>query len=137
MVYCVQSLETLGRLQEVNGYVRLTLNKLPGICGDLVRTEPNGKTGHSQIWLKHCLLGLKEILLNQRQAAKGEMHQGLIRPIKQIRNLEDVYRFYRTRNCVLTAQVVVIGHLSVEVSRPAKTVTDIITPHYVTNLRPL
>ena len=43
LVYCVQSLETLGKLQEVNGYVRLTLNKVPGIRGDLVRTEPKWK----------------------------------------------------------------------------------------------
>ena len=90
LVYFVQSLEPLGRLQEVNGYVRLTLNKLPGIRGDL-ELSLNGKTGHSQIWLKHCVLGLKEILLSRRQAAKGKMHQGVIRPVKQTRNLEDVY----------------------------------------------
>ena len=34
----VQSLETMGKLQEVNGYVRMTIDKLPGI-GDLVRTD--------------------------------------------------------------------------------------------------
>ena len=39
LVYCVQLLETLEKIQEVNGYVRLTLNKLPGIRGDLVRTD--------------------------------------------------------------------------------------------------
>ena len=43
LVYCVQSLETLEKLNEVNGHVRLTLNKLPGIRGDLVRTEPKWK----------------------------------------------------------------------------------------------
>ena len=43
LVYCVQSLETLEKLNEVNGYVRLTLNKLSGIRGDLVRTEPEWK----------------------------------------------------------------------------------------------
>lgn len=35
----VQSLETMGKLGEVNGYVRMTLDKLEGIKGDLVRTE--------------------------------------------------------------------------------------------------
>ena len=35
----VQALETLGRIGEVNGYVRLTLDKLDGIRGDLVRTD--------------------------------------------------------------------------------------------------
>ena len=39
LVYCVQALETLEKLNELNGYVRLTLNKLSGIRRDLVRTE--------------------------------------------------------------------------------------------------
>ena len=39
MTYAVQSLETLGKLSQVNGYVSMTLDKLPGIRGDLVRTD--------------------------------------------------------------------------------------------------
>ncbi|XP_028404021.1 uncharacterized protein LOC114526636 [Dendronephthya gigantea] len=35
----VQSLETLGKLNEVNGYVRATIDKLEGIRGDLVRMD--------------------------------------------------------------------------------------------------
>ena len=35
----VQSLETLGKLQEVSGYVRMTIDKLEGIRSDLVRTD--------------------------------------------------------------------------------------------------
>ena len=35
----VQALETRGKLKEINGYVRLTLDKLQGIRADLVRTE--------------------------------------------------------------------------------------------------
>ena len=41
--YCVQSLETLKKLDNVNGYVRMTLNKLPAIRGDLVRTDSQWK----------------------------------------------------------------------------------------------
>ena len=37
--YCVQSLETMGKLKQVDGYVSLTSDKLPGIRGDLVRTD--------------------------------------------------------------------------------------------------
>ena len=41
LMNCVQSLETLGQLSDVNGHVRLSLNKLPSIRGgDLARTEP-------------------------------------------------------------------------------------------------
>ena len=41
--YNVQSLETLNKLSDVNGYVRMTLNKLPNIRGDLVRTDTKWK----------------------------------------------------------------------------------------------
>ena len=39
LLYNVQSLETQGKLNKVNGNVALTIDKLPGICGDLVRNE--------------------------------------------------------------------------------------------------
>ena len=32
----VQALETINKLKEINGYVRLTLDKLPGIRADVV-----------------------------------------------------------------------------------------------------
>lgn len=35
----VQALETMDKLSEVDGYVSMTLNKLEGIRGDLVRTD--------------------------------------------------------------------------------------------------
>jgi len=38
LLFNVQSLETMGKLEEVNGYVRMTIDNLPGI-GDLVRTD--------------------------------------------------------------------------------------------------
>ena len=39
LTYCVQALETLKKLEGVNGAVLMTLDKLPGIRGDLVRTD--------------------------------------------------------------------------------------------------
>ena len=41
LVYDVQSLETMGKLEQVNGNVRLTIDKLSGIRGDLVRNDDN------------------------------------------------------------------------------------------------
>ena len=40
LTYCVQALETLKKLEQVNGAVLMTLDKLPSIRGDLVRTNP-------------------------------------------------------------------------------------------------
>ena len=37
----VQALETINKLKKINGYVRLTLDKLPGIRADLVRLDNN------------------------------------------------------------------------------------------------
>ena len=41
----VQALEAMGKLKEINGYVRLTLDKLHGIRADLVRTDDDWQTG--------------------------------------------------------------------------------------------
>ena len=39
LTFCVQSLETMGKLDQVNGNVSMTQDKLPGIRGDHVRTN--------------------------------------------------------------------------------------------------
>ena len=41
LLYCVQSLQTLGKLHQVEGNVAMTLDELPAIRGDLVRTDPD------------------------------------------------------------------------------------------------
>ena len=41
LVFNVQSLETLGKLKEISGYARMSIDKLQGIRGDLVRTDDN------------------------------------------------------------------------------------------------
>ena len=41
LVISVQALETMNKLKEINGYMRLTLDKLPGIRADLVRLDDN------------------------------------------------------------------------------------------------
>ena len=41
LVINVQALETMDKLREINGYVRLTSNKLPGIRADLIRLDDN------------------------------------------------------------------------------------------------
>ena len=41
LTYCVQALQTLKKLEQVNGAVSMTLDKLPAIRGDLVRTDPD------------------------------------------------------------------------------------------------
>ncbi|XP_028414003.1 uncharacterized protein LOC114536864 [Dendronephthya gigantea] len=42
--HCVQALETMGKLDQINGNVSMTLEKLSGIRGDLVRTDPEWET---------------------------------------------------------------------------------------------
>ena len=39
LITSVQSLDTMGKLKEINGYVRSTLDKLIGIRADLVRLD--------------------------------------------------------------------------------------------------
>ena len=37
----MQALDTMGKIKEINGYVRITLDKLRGIRVDLVRSDDN------------------------------------------------------------------------------------------------
>lgn len=41
LVTNIQTLESMGKEKDIRGYVRLTLNKLPGIGADLVRLDDN------------------------------------------------------------------------------------------------
>lgn len=55
LTYCVQALQTLGKLEQVNGAVSMTLEKLPEIRGDLVRTDPeweNWDLEAIRLWLR-------------------------------------------------------------------------------------
>ena len=48
-----QALDTMGKLKEINGYVRMTFDKLPAICADLVRIDDDCKNGALGSSLKH------------------------------------------------------------------------------------
>ena len=39
LLFSVRALKTLGKLKDVNGYVRMSIEKLEGIRGDLVTTD--------------------------------------------------------------------------------------------------
>ena len=41
LVCSVQALDTMGKIKKINGYVRITLDKLQGIPADLVRNDGN------------------------------------------------------------------------------------------------
>ena len=41
LIVHINTLDTMGKLKEINGYVRFTLDKLFGIRADLMRTDDN------------------------------------------------------------------------------------------------
>ena len=67
LAYCVQSLETMGKLDQVNGNLSMTFDKLPGIRGDLVRTDDSWE---SWDFVKHYNCGLCETRLTPFQLRK-------------------------------------------------------------------
>ena len=40
LTHCVQALQTLVRLEQVNEVMSMTLEKMPGVRGDMARTDP-------------------------------------------------------------------------------------------------
>ena len=63
----INTLDAMGKLKEINGYVWFKLHMLCGIRADLVRIDDNCKTGHLMRWLKQYINGLKETLLRDRK----------------------------------------------------------------------
>ena len=52
LMHCVQALETMGKLSQISGNVSMTLEKLSGIRGDLVRSDPEWESSDLSNWLK-------------------------------------------------------------------------------------
>ena len=72
LTYCVQVLETMNKLSEVNGNIPMTLDKLPAIRGDLVRMDPE--------WEKWNFAQLSEALslwTKRNQAGERESSEQL------------------------------------------------------------
>ena len=45
LIVSTQALDTTNKLKDINGYVKITLDKLPGICTNLVRLNDEAKLG--------------------------------------------------------------------------------------------
>ena len=78
LVTSVQSLETLGKLTQVSGYVRMTLDKLEGIRSDLVRTDDSWQEWKFPNWLKHYGNGRNEIHLSKKRKWRNQSRDGQV-----------------------------------------------------------
>lgn len=70
MTYCVQALETMNKLSEVNGNVPMTLDKLPAIRGDLVQTDPDWEKWNFAQLSKAVRLWTKRNLIEERETSE-------------------------------------------------------------------
>ena len=59
----VQALETMGKLESVNGYVRMVLDRLPGIRSELYEMTTTGTSGNFLTWWNRFVNGLRGIHL--------------------------------------------------------------------------
>lgn len=90
----LQALETMGKIREVNGYVRMTLDKLEGIRGDLVRTDDNW-----QDWdFPHLLEALRKwTIRNSPKHREEKPSQDKLPPHKPMKPFLPKNRSYQTR----------------------------------------
>ena len=90
----LQALETMGKIREVNGHVRMTLEKLEGIRGDLVRTDNNW-----QDWdFPHLLETLRKwIIRNPPKHSEERQSQDKLPPYKPIKPFLPKNKSYQTR----------------------------------------
>ena len=102
LMYNVQSLETMGKLSEVNGYVRATIDKLEGIRGDLVRMDDD--------WQEWKFPNLVEALRKwtERNPIKNQRDNPL--PFKRDKNfnaMQETRDVRTSRPCIVTELMIV------------------------------
>ena len=87
----VQALETMGKLQDINGYVRMTIDKLPAIRDNLVRLDDDW-----QSWkFSHLIEALRKWTeRNPATDEKSEKHQG-----KHDKNFHTQQKSSQARKC--------------------------------------
>ena len=107
---CVQALETMKKLDQVNGNVSMAMDKLPGIRGDLVRTDPDWETWDFVKLSEALQQWTRRNPVDKRATEKGreEVNQKRDRPHKlfQAQNRE-----FKPRGCVYCGDV---GHKATE-----------------------
>ena len=90
----LQAFETMGKIREVNGYVRMTLDKLESIRGDLVQTDDNW-----QDWdFLHLLEALRKwTIRNPSKHREERQSQDKLPPHKPMKPFLPKNRSYQTR----------------------------------------
>ena len=114
LTYCVQALQTMKKLNQVDGNVSMTLDKLPAIRGDLVRTDPT--------WESWDFAQLTEALRQwtRRNPANTSPERDAETPIRKRERPNKLFqaRTYKPRGCVYCGDV---GHKATECQKIADT----------------
>ena len=91
LTYCVQALQTLNKLEQVNGAVSMTLDKLPAIRGDLVRTDPDWQSWSFAKLSEAVRLWTRRNAADTNQCERGQEEQ------TEKRNQRQQGRIFHTR----------------------------------------
>ena len=104
----VQALDTMGKIKEMNGYVRVTLNKLQGIRADLVRNDDN--------WQDWKFQQLVEAL--EKWAVRNPTPLVINEIQKKVMAMAKVTRLNKLRVNVCTVRNLTIDLLIVKLQKP-------------------
>ena len=92
--YCVQALQTLNKLEQVNGAVSMTLDKLPGIRGVLVRTGQDWErwdfaqlSEAIRLWVRRNLVDTKTVEREIKQNRRIGSGKAQTRSFDWVKNL--------------------------------------------------
>ena len=80
LTYCVQALQTMKKLEQVNGTVSMTLDKLPAIRGDLVRTDSGWEKWDFAQLSEAIRLWIRRNPVDQREREQEQPGKRNIRP---------------------------------------------------------
>ena len=112
--YCVHALQTLKKLDQVNGAVAMTLDKLPAIRGDIVRTDPDWESWNFaqlsdaiQLWTRRNPVENKpeHEQEKRREKSRNKLFHAQNRPEKSRGCVYCNDQYHRAVNCINVTSV--------------------------------
>ena len=99
-MFNVQSLETLGKLTEISGYVRMSIDKLQGIRGDLVRTNDNWREWGFQKFVEALRKWTERNPIPAERESPEKLPDRKKPPLPRDRSFQAQQKDKRVRGCV-------------------------------------
>ena len=109
LIVSSQAVDTINNLKHINGQVKITLDKFPGILADLVRLDDD--------WQDWEFTQPQKMNTNLASVSIAIRNNVNLLNVRQLPKYQTAGKYYRKRDCALAFPILNIGLPNVEVQR--------------------